>query len=369
MIADGDAMDVRTIAEEPLVFSPEDSVSRAASVMVSENKSAALVARGDVLQGVVHAATLARKRINNPEKTKIGGFAIKTEVLIPGTTVKEAVNKFLINDYDCLPVEDFERGEMLILTKNSLLKGVRVSGALSGRKAGDAMNVPYSIGPDDSVSTARAMLRDINISNLVVVSGRRAFGVLGAIDLLVPLARGDATKKGSALLDKGGFESVSVASLMKKDFPRASPAAPLADVVEDMAKQSLPVVVENRKGMLGVITPTDILKLVGTEKKGVYVNITGMQEEDDFLKSVVDEEISNSMSRLAKMLPLQYLAAHVESHFPQGRRRKYSVKCRLITEKGVFISGGHAWDLTKAFRQSLERMERKVKKHKETKLI
>ena len=247
--------------------------------------------------------------------------------------------------------------------------GVKGSEVLKGRKAGDIMKTPYSVSPDDTVSTARAVMRETSISSVVVVSGSRAAGIVGVLDLLSPLVMGEVGRRGGMFFDRNDFEGVNISSFMRKDVPRVQPETPLGKVIDMMVESRSAVVVEKGGKLAGVVTPTDILKLMGTERKGVYVNITGIREEDDFLKSVIDEEISNSMSKLAKILPLEWLAVHVERYFEQGRRKKYSVRCRLITGKGVFVSGGHAWDLTKAFRQALSRIEREVISRKERKLI
>ena len=363
-------MNVGELSEEPLVFSPNDSVSRVASSMASSGRRGAVLLKEGVFCGVVHAASLVKKRINEPDRTKIRGFAENVGVMVPGTTVEEAVNTFLINDYNSLPVEVFDKGKrILLLSKLSLLKGVRNSEVLKCKRAEDIMNAPYSVSPEDAVSTARAILRDMNISNVVVVSENRAVGIVGVLDLLVPMTRGETGKRGSMLYDRDSFEAVDVASFTRKDVARVSPDTPLTRVVDMMIKQQSPAVVERDGRMAGMIAPTDILKLVGKERKGIYVNITGMQEEDAFLKSVVDEEISNSMSKLAKILPLQWLAVHVDRHFEQGRRRKYSVRCRLITGKGLFVADSKEWDLTKAFKQALSRLEREAIRRKERKQI
>ena len=49
-------------------------------------------------------------------------------------------------------------------------------------------------------------------------------------------------------------------------------------------------------------------------------------------------------------------------HKETGKRVKYSVKGRLITEKGMFFADDHAWRLTKAVKGVLEKMEREVVK-------
>ena len=43
-------------------------------------------------------------------------------------------------------------------------------------------------------------------------------------------------------------------------------------------------------------------------------------------------------------------------------RAKYSVKARLITEKGSFFADDHAWDITKAVRGVLQKFEAEISK-------
>ena len=93
---------------------------------------------------------------------------------------------------------------------------------------------------------------------------------------------------------------------------------------------------------------------------GVNVRISGQQKEDDFIKSVVDEQLRNEIRKLGKLLPINSMNLHIDRHREAGKRVKYSVKGKLMTEMGMFFANDHAWDLTQATRGVLSKLEKEV---------
>jgi len=64
-------------------------------------------------------------------------------------------------------------------------------------------------------------------------------------------------------------------------------------------------------------------------------------------------------------LPLSYFVMHVRTYHKTGKRVKYSVQARLITEKGDFFADDYAWDLTKATKGVLAKIEKEGIRHAE----
>jgi ribosome-associated translation inhibitor RaiA len=93
---------------------------------------------------------------------------------------------------------------------------------------------------------------------------------------------------------------------------------------------------------------------------GVNVSISGIQEEDEFVRSKLKEETGHTIDKLGKMFTIESFVMHVRKYHKTGNRVKYSVQARLITEKGDFFSDDYAWELTKAAKGALEKLESEV---------
>ena len=125
------------------------------------------------------------------------------------------------------------------------------------------------------------------------------------------------------------------------------------------------MIIEKGGKVAGIVTPKLILKLLGQEVQGIYVRVSGLQKEDTFIKGVVDEEIRNEIQKLARFFPIDHMVMHVDRYHKTGKRVKYSVRASLITERGIFFAKDHGWDITKAVRGILHKLEREIIKKNE----
>ena len=94
----------------------------------------------------------------------------------------------------------------------------------------------------------------------------------------------------------------------------------------------------------------------------MYVETAGFQDEDEFIKSVIDNEITREVRLLAKLAHIDYMTLHLSKYNEAGRRTKFSVHGKLITNIGMFFAQDYAWDLTQAVRGVLQKLEKEVQK-------
>ncbi len=349
-----------------MVIDHEDTVSRAASRMVREKKRALMVMKEGEFEGVVFAGDLVRRNIDNPEKAKIRHFVTKINAVPQDSQIPDMLNSMMINDYRAIPVRD-GKGGLRLVSKLDLLGMVKDNTVFKEKKARDVMNFPYSISGDDSLNTARSLMRNLNLSRLPVLGKENSLeGIVDTLGLLRTIRSKRRSSRGEVAGETTKAERISIRSLMNRNPLEVSPDHTLKETISAMLRQDNPTaaVVEDGKAV-GIITPRDMLKLIGREVKGVYVTISGLQGEDEFIRSVVDEEVSSEVRKLGKFLPLDSLVLHVDRYHETGKRVKYSVKARLITRKGVFFAGDFSWDVTKAVRGVLQKLEKETIKKKE----
>lgn len=353
-------MKLLKLAERPLVFDSEDAVSKAISKMRKEEKTVAVVMTGGKYAGLLSARELSKRKISNPDRTKIRNFIQHIEPVSPETDVNEAINSILVNDYASLPLEHEKR--IFLLDKTSILRRLKNEDALKGKSAGNVMAEPFCISSSDSISVAISTLRDAGVTRLPVVGdGNRVDGLVDAISLLSADIKRKRPKKGERRGEKIKLGEVSVRSLMKKNIIKVKAETPLKEAMNRMIKQGTHTVLVEEGGKLaGIITPKMILGLMYREAATANVRISGLQKEDPFLKDIVRKETKRLTDKLAKMVRIERLVVDIDRYHEKGKRVKYSVKTRLATEKATFFAKSHGWDLTKAVREALNRLEREA---------
>lgn len=357
-------MEIEDVLEKPLVVKPEDTVSRVASRMLAQRRheAVALDGRGDFL-GVVLARDIVKKKVSDPHMAKIEQFITAEKPLLPGTGLSEIINAFLVNDYRTIPVK--RNGRIMLLSKLDVLKLVKNDSNLKGKTAEDVMKFPRCIDFGDSLSAARAALKDTGVSRVPVLKEGKVEGMIDALDLLQPIVKGETSKRGEPGEERTHMDNVPASSFMRRSFPTAEPGTPLGRVVDSIVRTGSAVIVESEGRLVGIVTPGDVLKLLGKEVKGAYVTISGMRDEDDFAKDVMYREIETSLKKMNRIYPVNYFVAHIDRHHSTGNRTKYSVRARLATGRGFFFAQNHGWDMTKAMKGVLASLEKEVIKRKE----
>jgi ribosome-associated translation inhibitor RaiA len=188
--------------------------------------------------------------------------------------------------------------------------------------------------------------------------------MIDALDLLAPVFKGETSKRGEPDEERTHLDSVPASSFMRKNFPTAEAGTPLGKVIDSILRTRSAVVVEKEGKLAGIVSPGDVLKLLGKEVKGAYVTVSGIEDEDDALKDVVYGEIEKSLKKINRIYPVNYLVVHVD-RYGTGKRVKYLIKTRLATGRGFFFAQSHEWDVTKAVKVVLASLEEEVIKRKE----
>ncbi len=356
-------MNLIDAAEPALVFRPGDTVSKVASEMYRQRKDEAVIAEGSNYIGTITARDLVKRNIPNPDKTVISKLKAAISPVgpfSPDADIREIVNAVLINSYKSVPI--VSDGKFYMATKLGLM-ALLPKDSMKGKTAADVMIFPYCISTDDGLDVARSIIRQMGVQRLAIVGkDDRAEGIIDTLDLLGTVVEKKRRKVGELGGDKVKLGKVlaSSRSIMQPGLVRAAPDTPLPQLVKSMLDKKTDTAVIESKKFQGIVTPVQILKLLSKEVSGIRVTVSGMQDEDAFIKTVVDEQLRNEVKKLAKFVPIEYLVLSVDQHEYEGKRVKYSVKGRLITQKGSFFAGDHAWDITKAVRGVLQKFEAEI---------
>jgi ribosome-associated translation inhibitor RaiA len=75
--------------------------------------------------------------------------------------------------------------------------------------------------------------------------------------------------------------------------------------------------------------------------------------------------INDTLKKMSKMFDPQFFFLHVKKYDKKGKV-KYSIRTRFKTGSGTFVTKTYAWDLRDAVNDALNKLERIMKKDKET---
>jgi len=367
-------MGIADFAEEPLKFDIKEMLSKVISKMYSEKISEGFVFDRGQFVGIISAKDIARKGITEPEKVKLanlGGIIRNVKPFRGDAPIKEVVNSFLVNSYRCVPVE--RDGEILSLSKLGLMKLVSPE-ALKGRTVSDIMFFPECVSSYDNVSVAKSMFKNSSTYRLTVIGeSNHVEGVIDDIDMLKSFVEKSRSSRGEKVGEKLKEGNVPIHSniIVKDSYLSVAPNTELKYAVKTMIdRKQDTIVVEEDKKLLGVVTPREILKLVGNDIGGVYVTVSGIQNEDEFIQAVVDSEIRSSVRKLAKVVHIHYVTINVKKKVGgksadykiKTKRTNYTVIGRVVSNKGSFFADDLGWDLTKATRNVLKKLEKEIYK-------
>jgi len=164
---------------------------------------------------------------------------------------------------------------------------------------------------------------------------------------------------------------IAVSSVMS----RPPVAASIGDSLEKVANLMLgkgvaTVFIEDRGNLVGVVSQADLMEQVISlkQKEGVYVQITGLAEDDPDVYDVMYELIGKSMKRIDKIQFPRVFTVHVQTYHSEGLRSKFSIHARLTTDRKMHFASATDWDLFKTLDSLLDQLEKTVKREHERSL-
>jgi CBS domain-containing protein len=360
------------MSSEIFSVKPSDSITEFISIMEREHVHEVPVIDGKKLKGVVRFDTLVARGIADPSKQKINNIMESPPpALKPSQSVEEAAETLFKTGLRALPVMD-DNEIVGIVAIWDVLDVAGSTKTFRQTVAGTIMSVAEVIGKDSDIGTARVIMRERNISRLPVVDKNgKLVGILGTMDLIKAIKQPHEkmTWYGMAA-EMERIVSLPVSNIMNDQPPVGKKTDSLTDIVSTMNKFKCSGVTITEDGVpIGIVTIKDLLEVyvAGLAQKGVYYNAIGLEKEDELVAGTVHRMIADTVQKIAYMVPVQFAMVHFKKHEAGGLKTKWSVRVRVMTDKGVFISKAWAWDPRDAASSALDHLERGLIKWKEEK--
>jgi len=108
---------------------------------------------------------------------------------------------------------------------------------------------------------------------------------------------------------------------------------------------------------------------IDSKPEGVHLRVSGMQDEDVFTRDSVYTEAMSVVKKIMKMIQVSDFALNVKKYHEAGSRHKFSIRIRLVSGSDIFQADDYEWDIHKAVKKTLEKLEREVHRREAKKTV
>jgi CBS domain-containing protein/ribosome-associated translation inhibitor RaiA len=355
--------------------SPEDNVSKLISLIEEHCFREILIIEDERLKGIVYSKEIAKKGIIDPSKTKVSNLMNSPPpTLSAEDEVDNAARLIFKTGLRALPVVEYDK-VVGIVSLHDIVDFASKTNNFKKTTAESIMSLPETITEDVDIGAARRLMREKNISRIPIVDkNQKMTGIITIFDLLKAVKPRERMSFYSMAAEKETLMKIPV-SVVVNDTPTIVERNDSLNKIVNLLKryETDGVTVVENQIPVGVVTEKDLLEFyISTlEQKGIYYQIMGLKDEDDFILSTVNRMIGDTLQKLSKIYKIQFFFLHVKSYDKKGKV-KYSIRTRLLTNSGTFVSKSYAWDLRTAVDEALDNLQRitiKDKKWKAEKTI
>jgi CBS domain-containing protein len=353
------------MSKDLVYVSPNDTISKIISLVEEYYIREILVIEKKKLKGIVYSKEISKKGIMDPSKAKVSNLTISTPpVLYPEQDVNDAANLIFKTGLRALPV--VESGKVIgVVSLQDIVDIAAKTKEFRQTLAESIMSVPEIIREDTDIGKARMLMREKNISRLPIIDkNEKLLGVVTIFDLLKAVKPRERMNFYSMAAEKETTMGIPISTVMTTMPTKVEVNSSLSDVVSQMRNDKTDgVIVVGNNYPIGIITEKDLLEVYvsSLKKRGVYYQISGLKDEDNFIISTVDRMIKDTIQKMSRLLNPQFFFLHVKRYEKSGKV-KYSIRTRFRTDKGIFISKSYAWDLRDAVNEALDKLERIIMK-------
>ena len=242
---------------------------------------------------------------------------------------------------------------------------------LKDRKVSSLMTAtPLSVTEHETVRKAQMLMKSLMEKTLPVVNANGVLvGAIGMPEVMDVLWSLKSTARPPNEV-RGGREQteVTVGSVMSRPATAVGPEETAGKVASLMIENGLSTVfVHEDQKLVGVVSQADLMEQIISLKptEGVYVQLTGLNEEDPDVYDVLYDLIGKSMKRIDKIQSPRVFTVHVTTYHHEGMRAKFSLTGRLTTTRKMYYAHSTDWDLYRTMDSMLDSMEKNVKREHE----
>ncbi|MEM7819562.1 MAG: CBS domain-containing protein [Candidatus Aenigmatarchaeota archaeon] len=343
-------------------ISPNDTISKALGIMKNNKIHQLVVMDENKFMGMLEIKKIVTKDLN--PKTKIHTLITNVPTINKDENIEKCIELLLNSGLRALPV--VEKNKIIgIISETDILK-VADKFFDTNKNISEIATKCLFVNKYDNVGKIKKIMRENNISRVPVIEKDKIIGVVDTLDLIKlyeGMERMDA--RGGKLKEAGTKEKLRInitpAEAIMSEPIVVSSDKKLKDIISMLQKYE-EIIVQN--GSICIVTPKDILELfVSQPKRGIYVQITGMQNENIEFKVKMDQQVNEFIQKFGKLIEnIEYLFIHIEKMQKGGKKIKYSIRVRFKTPFGLFVSHAWGWQPINIIQIAFNKLEREVLK-------
>lgn len=347
------------IGDFPTVSS-DSRISDVLSVMKSTGYQDIPVVDDGEYTGMVSYSFILRKRSATLD-SKVRGSVRNPATLSKTSTIAAVAEMMISTRSRQLPVLEGKKIVGLI-SRRSIVSEVLESGVLKGIKVHEIMNNPVvHVKSNDLLDTAVQRMIGGDYRTLPVVgSDGKVCGVLGMKEIIESNWKASRTIGDLQKISAGSKIVENVATTSAVTIGWGEDLTSAAEIMVEKGFSSLPVI--DSSGLVGIVTEFDITELISAsrERESMYVQISGLEDDDKVEIDAIYEDIGNVVKKISKIYTPESMTMHVGRYNDDGDSAKYSVTGRLYINGKVIAAKAVQWDLLDAVNEVLRNMESAV---------
>jgi predicted transcriptional regulator/ribosome-associated translation inhibitor RaiA len=349
----------------------DEKLSKAIEIFEKERLPALVVldSKG-IYRGILAQRWITRSG-QDPSATKVQSLSRSAPRLTPEDSIGKAARLMIESEIRQLPV--FAKDKLLgFVTDEQIIHAV-VMDQWGDRKVSETMTrKPYFVEENEPVGEVLNLFRQHDISHSPVLNKGKVVGMVSVIDvvehLFKPLER---PRRSGFTVDKTKTLAGPVKDIMSEPAVTVSPDTTLKDAEQLMHKNDVhSLVVVEDDFPIGIITKRDFLEPLAQmeikeEALSVQFSAKGV-ELDESQKQYIMDDFKSFAQRYGKFLEAGTVFVYMKT-YGASHKGEQLINCRLQlrTKAGNFFSSSDGWNLEETFRIALEHLERQLVKSKE----
>ena len=355
---------------EFISVSTDESISTALTKMKKYNLKEIPVTEKNTLIGIIKYSDITTK------KQSLSATAKHLVVKVPQITTEDTLIKVSKILFDCglntIPVVE-KKNIIGIISRQDIMNESKKIKEIQFLSVRDIMNsIVYSINENENIGKARDIMRKNKIQVLPVLNkNNKLSGIVNIRDITSTFL--DAEYSKSSYGEKSGEKTpidIEVKSIMSTPITTDGNTN-IINIIDLVAQsKTSSVIITEEDKPIGIVTDDDVLRFILKHKieKGVYIQITGLENEEPSVLNVVYEIVEKYLRKTNRVVPIVSLLIHITRHSQRGNINKFSVHAKLQTKRKMFISQSvsqrYQWDMMKSLTDVMMHLDRQVKQYK-----
>lgn len=365
---DGITVEDILITEFPII-GPEDRISEALSRMRDSGFQEIPIIENGNYMGMVSYGSILRKRSVTPD-TKVKNLIRNLPTVSLDTEITKIAEHIVENNCRQLAVLNGKK-VLGMVSRSGLTKIAAGMKILKDIKVWEIMTTPVdSVDDSGMLDDALEIMRRLDIRTVPVVNNAGVpIGIVGMNEIIDnhwktdTKSFGDFQKSSKAQIS---IDSVYASAVRTVEWEDTLGSA--ASIMEERGFSTLPVV--DGKELVGILTEFDIVQLISAsrERDALFVQISGLDEEDKFYADAMYADIESEMTKISKIYKPESLTIHVSRYNEEGDKKKYSLTGKLFIHGTTINLKEIGWDLVKVNNDLMKKMSAQVASMKDTKI-